>query len=226
LIRDDGQQIGIVHIDDAREAANERGMDLVEVAPNARPPVVKMMDYGKHRYESQRAARDARKKQHVIRIKEVKFRPGIENHDYDFKVGHARRFLADGNKVKLTMMFRGRQIAHPEIGLAVLERVVRDLDDLAKVETRPGMSGRLMSIFCWMSLASSRKSVEVVRPHPGHAVTAGRKRRIPSACRMSWQSLTSLARSPPTSGVRLDRIVSPMPAEWFEKDDDSDEYLF
>ena len=119
---------------------------MVEVAPNARPPVVRMMDYGKHRYESQRAARDARKKQHTIRIKEVKFRPGIEEHDYEFKVGHARRFLEEGNKVKLTMMFRGRQITHPEIGIEVLNRVVADLDDLAKVETRPGMAGRLMSM--------------------------------------------------------------------------------
>ena len=146
LIQDDGEQIGIVPIDEARERAAERGMDLVEVAPNARPPVVRMMDYGKHRYESQRAARDARKKQHTIRIKEVKFRPGIEDHDYEFKVGHARRFLEEGNKVKLTMMFRGRQITHPEIGIEVLNRVVADLDDLAKVETRPGMAGRLMSM--------------------------------------------------------------------------------
>ena len=146
LIQDDGEQIGIVPLDEARERAADRGMDLVEVAPNARPPVVRMMDYGKHRYESQRAARDARKKQHTIRIKEVKFRPGIEEHDYEFKVGHARRFLEEGNKVKLTMMFRGRQITHPEIGIEVLNRVVADLDDLAKVETRPGMAGRLMSM--------------------------------------------------------------------------------
>lgn len=146
LIQDDGVQIGIVSIEEARERAGDRGMDLVEVAPMARPPVVKMMDYGKHRYERQRAARDARKRQHTIRIKEVKFRPGIEDHDYDFKVGHARRFLAEGNKVKLTMMFRGRQVTHSEIGLEVLNRVVEDLGDIAKIETRPGMAGRLMSM--------------------------------------------------------------------------------
>ena len=91
-------------------------MDLVEVAPEARPPVVKMMDYGKHRYEAQRASREARKRQHTIKVKEVKFRPGIEDHDYEFKVGHAKRFLGEGHKVKLTMMFRGRQMAHKEIG--------------------------------------------------------------------------------------------------------------
>lgn len=146
LIQDDGLQIGIVSIDEARERASERGMDLVEVAPDARPPVVKMMDYGKHMYERQRAARGAKKKQHTIRIKEVKFRPGIEDHDYEFKVGHARRFLEEGNKVKLTMMFRGRQITHSELGLGVLNRVVADLGELAKVETRPGMAGRLMSM--------------------------------------------------------------------------------
>ena len=121
-------------------------MDLVEVAPEARPPVVKMMDYGKYRYEAARAAREARKKQHTIKVKEVKFRPGIEEHDYDFKVGHARRFLDEGNKVKLTMMFRGRQITHPEIGLEVLARVTEALVYVGKVESQPNMEGRLMSM--------------------------------------------------------------------------------
>ena len=146
LIRDDGHQIGIVSIDEARERASERGMDLVEVAPMARPPVVRMMDYGKHIYERQRAARGSRKKQHTIRVKEVKFRPGIEDHDYEFKVGHVRRFLEEGNKVKLTMMFRGRQIAHADIGREVLERVVNDVGELAKVETNPESAGRLISM--------------------------------------------------------------------------------
>ena len=146
LIQDDGEQIGIVSIDEARERATGRGMDLVEVAPEARPPVVKMMDYGKYRYEAARAAREARKKQHTIKVKEVKFRPGIEEHDYDFKVGHARRFLDEGNKVKLTMMFRGRQITNPEIGLEVLARVTEALVDVGKVESQPNMEGRLMSM--------------------------------------------------------------------------------
>jgi translation initiation factor IF-3 len=146
LIQDDGEQIGIVSIDEARERAAERGMDLVEVAAEARPPVVKMMDYGKYKYEAARAAREARKKQHTIQVKEVKFRPGIEEHDYDFKVRHARRFLDEGNKVKLTMMFRGRQITHPELGLEVLARVMEDLNDLGKVESQPNMEGRVMSM--------------------------------------------------------------------------------
>jgi translation initiation factor IF-3 len=118
----------------------------VEVAPDARPPVVKIMDYGKFKYEQARAAREARKKQHNMLVKEVKFRPGIEDHDYEFKLRHARRFLDEGNKVKLTMMFRGRQITHPELGLEVLKRVTQDLDGLAKVESRPSMEGRIMSM--------------------------------------------------------------------------------
>jgi len=146
LIQDDGEQIGIVSMDEARERATARGMDLVEVAAEARPPVVKMMDYGKYKYEAARAAREARKKQHTIKVKEVKFRPGIEDHDYEFKVGHARRFLEEGNKVKLTMMFRGRQVANPEIGLQVLSRVVDDLEEIGKVESQPNMEGRVMSM--------------------------------------------------------------------------------
>ena len=110
------------------------------------PPVVKMMDYGKHRYEAQRASREARKRQHTIKVKEVKFRPGIEDHDYEFKVGHAKRFLGEGHKVKLTMMFRGRQITHPEIGLEVLSRVMDELAELGKVESQPNMEGRVMSM--------------------------------------------------------------------------------
>ena len=146
LIQDDGEQIGIVSIDEARERATVRAMDLVEVAPEARPPVVKMMDYGKFKYEAARAAREARKKQHTIQVKEVKFRPGIEDHDYEFKVRHAHRFLDEGNKVKLTMMFRGRQITHPELGLEVLARVVEDLTEVGKVESQPNMEGRVMSM--------------------------------------------------------------------------------
>lgn len=144
LIAEDGQQIGIVSIDEARARAEEKGLDLVEVAPDARPPVVKMMDYGKYRYEQARAAREARKKQHQIQVKEVKFRPGIEEHDYEFKTRHARRFLEDGNKVRLTMMFRGRQIAHAELGLEVLERLKEDLSDVGKVEAEPSFEGRVM----------------------------------------------------------------------------------
>ena len=126
VIDPEGEQIGILPVEQALETAEELGLDLVEVAPMARPPVCRIMDYGKFKYEEQRKAREARKKQHQVQIKEVKMRPGIEDHDFDFKTRHARRFLEEGNKVKLTMMFRGRQMAHPEIGREVLDRVVQE----------------------------------------------------------------------------------------------------
>lgn len=144
LIDDEGEQVGIVSLDDARARAEEKGLDLVEVAPEARPPVVKLMDFGKFKYEQARAAREARKKQHTTQVKEVKFRPGIEDHDYDFKLRHARRFLAEGNKVKLTMMFRGRQMSHPELGREVLLRAQGDLEEVGKVESEPSFEGRTM----------------------------------------------------------------------------------
>jgi translation initiation factor IF-3 len=125
LIDAEGEQVGIVSLDEARDRASEAGLDLVEVAPDARPPVCRLMDYGKYKYEEARKAREARKKQHTIQVKEVKYRPGIEEHDYEFKTRHVRRFLEDGDKVKVTMMFRGRQLSHPELGLEVLERVFR-----------------------------------------------------------------------------------------------------
>lgn len=146
LIDDEGEQVGIISIEEARERAAEKGLDLVEVAPDARPPVCRLMDYGKFKYEAARKAREAKKKQHTTQLKEVKFRPGIEDHDYDFKIRHARRFLEEGNKVKLTMMFRGRQMSHPEIGLEVLQRVTEDLQDLSKVEMQPLREGRTMTM--------------------------------------------------------------------------------
>jgi translation initiation factor IF-3 len=146
LIDADGSQVGIVALDEARERAADEGLDLVEVAPEARPPVVKVMDYGKFKYEEARAAREARKKQHTIQVKEVKFRPGIEEHDYEFKMRHARRFLEEGNKVKLTMRFRGRQVTHPEIGREVLMRATGDLEEVGQIESHPSFEGRIMSM--------------------------------------------------------------------------------
>ncbi|MBI4419736.1 MAG: translation initiation factor IF-3 [Gemmatimonadetes bacterium] len=146
LIGHDGAQLGIVPLEEAFRAASESGLDLVEVAPLARPPVVKIMDYGKYRFEQAKAARAAKKKQHVIQMKEVKYRPGIDDHDFEFKTRHARNFLQEGNKVKLTMMFRGRQVAHPELGREVLDRVVQALTDVGKVEVEPKLEGRNMSM--------------------------------------------------------------------------------
>jgi len=146
LVGADGEQVGIVPIEEAKRAAAERELDLVEVAPMARPPVVKVMDYGKYRFEQAKAAKAAKKKQHIIHLKEVKYRPGVSDHDFDFKTRHARRFLEEGNKVKLTMMFRGRQVTHPELGRKVLLRVFSELGDVAKVEMQPKLEGRNMTM--------------------------------------------------------------------------------
>jgi len=146
VIADNGDQLGVLTIDEAIAAANERGLDLVEVAPLARPPVVKIMDYGKYKFEQAKAARAAKKKQHVIHLKEVKYRPGIDDHDFDFKTRHAREFLVDGNKVKVTMMYRGRQMAHIELGREVLDRVALELKDIGKIEQEPKLEGRNMSM--------------------------------------------------------------------------------
>jgi translation initiation factor IF-3 len=131
-------------IEEAMSRAETEGLDLVEVAPTARPPVVRIMDYGKFKYEEARAARKARKRQHQIQVKEVKMRPGIEPHDLEFKVRHARRFLEEGNKVKVTMMFRGRQAAHPELGREVLAKVAEVVQDVGKIEAAPMMEARTM----------------------------------------------------------------------------------
>jgi translation initiation factor IF-3 len=144
VIAADGSQLGIMDVDAALTAAQEQGLDLVEVAPMARPPVARIMDYGKFKFEQAKMARQAKKKQHVIHLKEVKYRPGIEDHDFETKTRHAREFLADGNKVKVTMMFRGRQIAHPELGKEVVDRVAAALNDIAKVESDAKLEGKSM----------------------------------------------------------------------------------
>jgi translation initiation factor IF-3 len=148
VISDTGEQLGVLPVEEALREAGARGLDLVEVAvaPMARPPVVKIMDYGKYRFEQAKAARAARKKQHVIHLKEVKYRPGISDHDFEFKTRHAHSFLQAGNKVKVTMMFRGRQIAHPDLGREVLMRVAEALDDVGKVEAQPKLEGRNMTM--------------------------------------------------------------------------------
>jgi translation initiation factor IF-3 len=144
VIAPDGKQLGILPVEQALALAEEMGLDLVEVAPQARPPVCRIMDYGKFKYEEQRRQREARKKQHQVQVKEVKMRPGIKEHDFAFKARHARRFLEEGHKVRLTVMFRGRQITHPELGKEVLDRFAEALRDVAKVEQEPEMDARTM----------------------------------------------------------------------------------
>jgi translation initiation factor IF-3 len=135
-----------MELEAALAAAEAAGLDLVEVAPLARPPVVRIMDFGKFKFEQAKMARQARKKQHVIQLKEVKFRPGIDEHDFETKVRHARRFLEEGNKVKVSLMFRGRQITHPELGQQVVARVAEAVADLAKVETAAKLEGKQLTM--------------------------------------------------------------------------------
>ena len=146
VIGPDGAQLGIMDLEAAFTQADSHGLDLVEVAATARPPVVRIMDYGKFKFEQAKQARLAKKKQHVIELKEVKYRPGIDDHDFDTKTRHARRFLEEKNKVKVTMMFRGRQIAHPELGQAVLDRVAQQLSDVSKIESAGRLEGKSMTM--------------------------------------------------------------------------------
>ncbi len=146
LIDEEGNQLGIVATDEARALAADRGLDLVEVAPGARPPVCRLMDFGKYKYAQARKAREAKKKQHIIHVKEVKLRPKIEAHDIDFKMRHARRFIEDGDKVKFTLMFRGREVTHPERGRRILEMVKDELEDIAVVESDISHEGRTMTM--------------------------------------------------------------------------------
>ena len=144
LIDADGSQVGVIPIEDARQLARERELDLVEVAPTARPPVCRIMDYGKFRYRENKKAKEAKKKQHVIQMKELKLRSKIDEHDLQFKLRHVRRFLEKHCKVKLTMVFRGREVVHKELGEQVLQRIFNEVADIAAMEGQIKMEGRNM----------------------------------------------------------------------------------
>jgi translation initiation factor IF-3 len=144
LVDHDGQNRGIVDIEEALNLAGDAGLDLVEIAPNSRPPVVKILDYGKYKFQAQKKAAEARKKQKTVEVKEIKMRPSIDTHDYDVKMRAARRFLDEGDKVKMTLRFRGREMAHQELGLQLLFRVRDELNEMAKVEAEPRLEGRQM----------------------------------------------------------------------------------
>ena len=146
LVDLDGEMVGVLSAEEGLQMAIDAGLDLVEVSPNADPPVCKILDYGKFKYEQQKKRNEARKKQKIIEVKEIKMRPGIDEHDYQVKMRSMQRFLGDGDKVKVTIRFRGREMAHQELGMKVLDRVCDDLDELIKVEMVPQMEGRLMTM--------------------------------------------------------------------------------
>ena len=146
LVDQEGNMVGVVSADNARETAAEAGLDLVEVAPGAEPPVCKILDYGKFKYQAQKKANVARKKQKTTELKEIKMRPGIDTHDYDVKMRSITKFIGNGDKVKVTLRFRGREMVHLDLGMKVLDRVRDQVDEIAKVEQFPVMEGRLMTM--------------------------------------------------------------------------------
>ena len=144
LIDENGQNVGVVSTADALARATQVGLDLVEISPDANPPVAKILDYGKYKYQEQKKAAEARKRQKIVEIKEIKMRPSIDDHDYDVKMRAIQRFFDEGDKVKVTLRFRGREMAHQELGWQVLQRVKADTEPIAKVESEPRMEGRQM----------------------------------------------------------------------------------
>ena len=146
LIDDTGTNRGIVSFSDAIDLAEQAGLDLVEIVPNATPPVCKILDYGRFRFLEQKKAAEARKKQKVVEIKEIKLRPGIDDHDYETKMKAVRRFFDEGDKVKITLRFRGREMAHQELGMKLLDRVKLEMADISKIESEPLLEGRQMTM--------------------------------------------------------------------------------
>ena len=146
LVDENGEQVGVVSISDALRRAENAGLDLLEVSPNADPPVCKILDYGRFRYEAQKKKNEARKKQKVIEVKEIKMRPNIDTHDYEVKMRSIHRFIDEGDKVKVTMRFRGREMVHQELGKQVLDRVREEMEETAKVEQFPKLEGRQMTM--------------------------------------------------------------------------------
>lgn len=144
VIGADGEKLGVVDTDSALAMAEEEGLDLVEVSPHVSPPVCKILDYGKLKYQEQKKASEARKRQKTVDVKEIKMRPNIDKHDYDVKMRSVTKFIGEGDKVKVTMRFRGREMAHQELGMEVLTRVRDEVDEIAKVEASPKLEGRQM----------------------------------------------------------------------------------
>lgn len=165
LVGPGGEQVGVVRVEDALRLAEEAGLDLVEVAPDAKPPVAKLMDYGKYKYEAAQKARDARRNQANTQLKEIRFRLKIDDHDFGVKKGHVERFLSAGDKVKVMIMFRGREQSRPEAGVRLLQRLAEEIGDLATVESMPRQDGRNMT----MVLAPTKRKAD--------ALTEQRKRR-------------------------------------------------
>jgi len=175
LIGADGEQLGVVEINDALKRAQEADLDLVEVAPNSKPPVTRLLDYSKYKYEQEQKQKQARKHQQQVNIREIKLRPKIANHDYETKKGHVERFLRHQDKVKVTIMFRGREQAHPERGRALLQRLFEDLGELAVIESQPLQEGRNMSMLLAPGKEAAKEDAEAKSAETGEAATEAKK---------------------------------------------------
>ncbi len=198
---EDGKQIGVVKTEDALEYARERDLDLVEVAPDARPPVCRVLDYSKYKYEQAQKQKAARKHQQQITIREIKFRPKIAQKDYDTKKGHVRRFLLGKDKVKITIMFRGREVTHPERGTALLDRLAEELADIGVIEQAPLQDGRNMT----MLLAPSKAVLTAEKEKPAEAQDQPRTR-------ANGQSPDGQDPEAPPAGVGEERAAAPTDA--------------
>jgi translation initiation factor IF-3 len=172
VIADEGEQLGVLPTHEALRIAEERGLDLVEISPRAFPPVCRIMDYGKYKYEEAKKKQQARKRASTVETKEIKFRPKTEEHDMAFKVKHVRRFLEEGNKVRLAVVFRGREITHPKTGMNVLDRVVELCNDIATVEATPNMEGRRMIMVIAPKPGVVRKAQEAKKAQLAAAMAA------------------------------------------------------
>ena len=176
MISADGEQLGIKHIKEAIDLGEGADLDLVEVAPNADPPVVRMMDYGKFKYQKEQARKAARKKQVNVNVREIKLRPKIGDHDFNTKRGHVERFLRGGDKVKVTIMFRGREVQHPELGEKLLRRLEGDLDELGRVESQPNLDGRNMVMVMAPKKVARDEDAEEEEPQPEPEQRRGSRR--------------------------------------------------
>ena len=208
LIDENGQQVGIMRTQDALQQAMDRDLDLVEVAPDAKPPVCRILDYSKYKYEQNQKQKAARKHQQQINVREIKFRPKIAQHDYDTKKGHVERFLKGRDKVKVTIMFRGREMAHPERGEMILNRLAEDLGDLAVIEQRPQQDGRNMTMMLApQKAAASGQARRRLRLAVGGEEGARRRPRRSGRARPRSGSPRRRAASRGSTGAAIDQPV-------------------
>ena len=181
VIGDDGELLGTIPTEEAISMAEDRSLDLVEVAPNANPPVCRIMDYGKHKYKASKKAHEAKKNQKIVHVKEVKFRPNTDQHDFDFKLKHVQRFLENGDKAKVVIFFKGREIIHREFGQRVLERVAEKTEDIAIIEQSAKQEGRTLVMILAPKNVKTKKGTQLTVPKPAITKkTDANEKKLPS----------------------------------------------